>query len=184
MESSEHPDIGVLKYLPEEICFLAAPAMRFNFETINQVTEAEIQELNEIAQRMRKGNLFKLIDEFLDKYHMTKYEECVRLFKFFGLLDRLGIVYQNYLLSFATDQSGSMVSVHMDLNGADHLIEILTQLRSSMAENDCPHDHLFDYDGLTSTMLTCQESEKNTVGHVKIYGWNDEWAVKHKLRPH
>ena len=133
---------------------------------------------------MREGNLFKRIDEFLDRFHMTKHEECIRLVELFRLMDRLKIVYQNYLLSFVTDGSGQMVSIHMDLNGADHLIEILQQLRTGLADNDCPHDHLFGHDGLTSTMLDNQDCEKNTAGHVKIYGWNDEWAVKHGLRQH
>ena len=183
MDSTEQPDIGVLENLPEEIRFLAIPAMRFSVETVDEITENDRKELERIAQRMRKGNFFKLIDAFLDKYHMGKYEECRRLFNLFRLLDRLNLVYQNYLLSFVTDDSGGMVSVHMDLNGANRLIEMLNELRDSLAEGDCPHDHLLRNDGLTATMLAKQDNEKNVVGHVKLYGWNDEWAVKHGLRP-
>jgi hypothetical protein len=184
VDSPEHLDIGVLENLPEEIRFLAVPAMRFSADAIDEITENDRLELEGIAKRMREGNFFKLIDEFLDEYHMTEYEECIRLFNLFRLLDRLKLVYQNYLLSFVTDDSGGMVSIHMDLNGADRLIETLSELRDSLLKNDCPHDHLFSDDGLTMTMLATQENETNAVGHVKIYGWNDEWAVKHGLRPH
>ncbi|MEM9411494.1 MAG: hypothetical protein AAGA30_10295 [Planctomycetota bacterium] len=183
VDSTGQPDIGVLENLPEEIRFLAASAMRFRVDAVDEITETDRLELERIAKRMREGNFFKLIDEFLEEYHMTKYEECKRLVSLFHLLDRLKLVYQNYLLSFVTDDSGRMVSIHMDLNGADRLIETLRELRDSMLENVCPHDHLFCDDGLTMTMLATQPHEKNTVGHVKIYGWNDEWAVKHRLRP-
>ena len=181
------PNNLTLAYL--RICLKKFASLRFlrcvfSVDAIDEITENDRQELEGIAKRMREGNFFKLVDEFLDEYHMTKFEECIRLFNLFRLLDRLNLAYQNYLLSFVTDDSGGMVSVHMDLNGADRLIETLSRLRDSLMENDCPHDHLFCDDGLTMTMLATQENEKNSVGHVKIYGWNDEWAVKHGLRRH
>jgi len=183
-ESPKHSNIGILRNLPESISFLAVPAMRFSIETADQISESEKRELAEIAKKMREGNYSKLVDEFLTEYPMTKFDESLRLANLFRLFDRLNLIYKNYLLSFVTDDSGTMVSIHMDLNGADQLIEKLKRLRESLTENDCPHDHLFEYDGdLTSTMLDNSNSEKNCVGHVKIYGWNDEWAVKHKLRP-
>lgn len=184
MKPSEQIDIGVLKFLPEQIRFLAVPAMRFQIESIDEISKSERAELSEVAKRMREGNFFKRVDEFLIEYPMIEHEECIRLANLFRLLDRLNLVHKNFLLSFVTDDSGCMVSIHMDLNGADHLIETLQGVRELLLENDCPHDHLFGHDCLTSTMLPKQEFEKNSVGHVKIYGWNDEWSKKHGLRPH
>jgi Immunity protein 32 len=92
----------------------------------------------------------------------------------------------NYLLSFVTDASGDFLSVHADLGGVEVLIEELQRLRSQLLENDCPHTHLFsaEWGGgeLTTTKLQNQPGEDNTVHHVKIYGWNEEWAVRHGLK--
>ncbi len=93
----------------------------------------------------------------------------------------------DYLLSFVTDESGQYVAVHADLNGIEHLITELERLRQRLLEDDCPHTHLFASkagDGqLTQTKLQGQQNEKTPVWHVKIYGWNDEWARKHGLKP-
>ena len=75
-----------------------------------------------------------------------------------------------------------MVSIHLDLGGVNYLISELSELRDQLIENDCPHTHLFSGDELTITKLKNQKQEVNTVHHVKIYGWNAEWAVKHGLR--
>ena len=92
----------------------------------------------------------------------------------------------DHLLSFVTSEDGTMVSVHLDLEGVKLLLKKLTGIREKLEENDCPHTHLFGYnpwDELTQTMLQNQPSENTTVGHVKIYGWNEEWAVRHGLKP-
>jgi len=89
------------------------------------------------------------------------------------------------LLSFVTDSSGAMVSIHADLEGVKFLIAELESIRESLEENDCPHTHLFVTDDgteLTGTKLHNQPNEENIVHHVKIYGWNEEWAVKHNLK--
>jgi len=91
-----------------------------------------------------------------------------------------------HLLSFVTSDCGRMVSIHADLSGLSLLIEQLTTLRDLVSEGDCPHTHLFSWAGddeLTKSKLENQSQEVNIVDHVKIYGWNDEWAVKHGLRP-
>jgi hypothetical protein len=65
------------------------------------------------------------------------------------------------------------------------LIDELESLREQLESNDCPHTHLFSWGqgGLTTTKLTDQESAVNIVDQVKIYGWNQEWAHRHGLKP-
>jgi hypothetical protein len=92
----------------------------------------------------------------------------------------------DHLLSFVTDTSGGLVSIHADLRGVEYLIEELERLRSQLLVDDCPHTHLFSSecagDALTTTKLRDQPGEVNIVHHVKIYGWNEEWARRHGLK--
>lgn len=65
------------------------------------------------------------------------------------------------------------------------LIDELESLREQLEMNDCPHTHLFGItpnDKLSTTKLADQEDEVNIVQHVKIYGWNEEWARRHSLK--
>ena len=91
-----------------------------------------------------------------------------------------------HLLSFVTNENGTMVSIHADFGGVSRLIEELEFLRDTLRKNDCPHVHLFSEDALgdslSTTKLHNHPAEVNVVHHVKIYGWNDEWAVRHQLR--
>ena len=91
----------------------------------------------------------------------------------------------DYLLSFVSDASGGYLAIHADLKGVTLLIEKLESLRQRLEANDCPHIHLFSFGNgvLTTTKLSDQDGENNIVHHVKIYGWNEEWALKHGLRP-
>jgi hypothetical protein len=92
----------------------------------------------------------------------------------------------DYVLSFVTDESGQFLSIHADLRGIDLLIDELQSLRGQLLENDCPHTHLVadecGGDELTSTKLKDQPGEAKIVSHVKIYGWNEEWARRHGLK--
>lgn len=92
----------------------------------------------------------------------------------------------DHLLSFVTSKCGTMVSVHLDLGGVKLLLKELNGIREKLEANDCPHTHLFGYqpsDDLTLTMLQSQPQENTSVEHVKIHGWNEEWAVRHGLKP-
>ena len=95
----------------------------------------------------------------------------------------------DYLLSFVTDKSGDYLSVHLDLAGVEILIRELESLRTQLLKDDCPHTHLFGYsdrpdeNDLTLTKLKDQPGETTQVLQVKIYGWNEEWAVRHGLKP-
>ena len=92
-----------------------------------------------------------------------------------------------HLLSFVTDTSGQYLAVHADLAGITMLIDELESLREQLELNDCPHTHLFSPEAagneLTLTKLADQEHENNIVCHVKLYGWNEEWAMRHGLKP-
>ena len=92
----------------------------------------------------------------------------------------------DHLLSFVTNQDGTMVTIHADLPGIELLIRELESLRDAIAENDCPHTHLFSAEAagreLSNTKLDNQPAEVHNVCHVKIYGWNCEWAIRHGLR--
>jgi hypothetical protein len=94
---------------------------------------------------------------------------------------------EQHLLSFVTDTSGQYVAIHADLRGITILIEELQNLREQLELDDCPHTHLFsfpeDSHELTTTKLVDQQNEVNVVCHVKIYGWNEEWAQRHGLKP-
>jgi hypothetical protein len=92
-----------------------------------------------------------------------------------------------HLLSFVTSASGGYLAVHADLAGITMLIDELEILREQLEQNDCPHTHLFSPEAagseLTPTKIADQKDENNVVCHVKIYGWNEEWAVRHGLKP-
>jgi hypothetical protein len=94
--------------------------------------------------------------------------------------------HQPHLLSFVTDATGGFLSIHTDIGGISLLIAELQALKEQLELNDCPHTHLFSEeaagDDLTTTKLSDQQYEVNVVHHVKIYGWNEEWAVKHGLK--
>jgi len=94
---------------------------------------------------------------------------------------------KTHVLSFATDESGGMVSIHVDLAGVNLLLAELERIRDRLVEDDCPHTHLFGESAggsgeLTETKLSSQPNEVSSVMHVKIYGWNEEWAIKHGLK--
>jgi len=89
-------------------------------------------------------------------------------------------------LSFVTDASGAYLAVHADLAGITMLISELENLREQIERNDCPHSHLFAItpnSELTTTKLRDSAVETNIVQEVKIYGWNEEWAQRHYLKP-
>lgn len=91
----------------------------------------------------------------------------------------------HHVLSFVTNSDGSYVAIHLDLEGARHLREELDYLIEELEKDDCPHTHLFQppFGILTGAKLHDQSCESNVVGEVKIYGWNDEWAKRHGLKP-
>jgi hypothetical protein len=91
-----------------------------------------------------------------------------------------------HLLSFVTNDDGTVVTIHADRNGVHCLIKELELIRDRLDEDQCEHCHLFSDpdiagDALSASKMTGQESEQNIVHAVKIYGWNAEWAVRNRL---
>jgi hypothetical protein len=93
----------------------------------------------------------------------------------------------SHVLSFVTNSSGDYLAVHADLAGITMLIDELEILRAQLKQNDCPHTHLFAREAggeeLTATTVADQQDESRVICHVKIYGWTEEWAVRHGLKP-
>ena len=91
-----------------------------------------------------------------------------------------------HLLSFVTNGDGSLVTIHVDRDGVDCLIQELEMIRNRLAKDECEHCHLFSDadiagDGLSTSKLADQKTEQNMVDAVKIYGWSAEWAARHGL---
>ena len=90
-----------------------------------------------------------------------------------------------HLLSFVSNTEGNMLSVHMDKNGISYLIDKLALLRQLIDRGECEHFHLFTADSigsdLSSTKLDGSIDESTVVQQVKMYGWTQEWAERHRL---
>lgn len=90
------------------------------------------------------------------------------------------------MLSIVSEPNGDVVHIHGDIAGLEALELALRRLREQVAAGVCEDDHFFSppWGGkeLTETML---ESERqmgaNQVHHLKLFGWTDEWSVKHGL---
>jgi len=90
-----------------------------------------------------------------------------------------------HLLSFVTNAEGNMLSVHMDKNGINYLIDKLTLLSQLIDRGECEHCHLFTADSigsdLSSTKLDGLIDETTVVQQIKLFGWTQEWAERHRL---
>lgn len=89
--------------------------------------------------------------------------------------------YPEHVLSLITDDSGQAF-LHADEKGLDILMAALQRLRGKIKEGKCDHDHLMTVawagDGELTEAKGC-EREGQTVHHLKLYGWTDDWAKKH-----
>ena len=90
-----------------------------------------------------------------------------------------------HLLSFVSNPEGDMVTVHLDADGLDFLIEQLTILKQLLHDGQCEHIHLFTTDSigeeLSSTRIKSNPAESTVIQHVKLNCWTREWAEKHML---
>ena len=91
--------------------------------------------------------------------------------------------YPDHVLSLFSDTEGQAF-LHADDKGLEILISALERLRRKIKEGVCDHDHLMTEawagDGELTDAKGC-EKEGQLVQHLKIYGWTDEWAKKHKF---
>jgi hypothetical protein len=90
------------------------------------------------------------------------------------------------VLNVVTEPDGDVVYIHADAAGVAALEKAIAYLKRGISAGECPHDHLFSVswggNELAETMLP-QEKAKGCkqVHHLKLYGWTDEWALKHGL---
>jgi hypothetical protein len=91
----------------------------------------------------------------------------------------------NHLLSFVANSDANMLTIHLDKDGIEFLIERLSKLKELLDEGQCEDCHLFTADSigseLTSTKIQGQVNEAVVVQHVKLSSWTQEWAMKHRL---
>lgn len=91
----------------------------------------------------------------------------------------------NHLLSFVANSDANMLTIHLDKDGIEFLIERLSKLKELLDEGQCEDCHLFTTESigseLTSTKINGQDSEAVVVQHVKLCAWTQEWAMKHGL---
>jgi hypothetical protein len=89
------------------------------------------------------------------------------------------------LLSIVSNETGSMVSIHANMQGLDLLLDLLLRMKQNVAMGRCEHDHLFAAEELgaelTLSHTASHPDEKTNAKHLKIYGWTDEWARKNGL---
>jgi len=95
-------DIGALDHLPPELKYLIRPAFKFGrhqfdssmFNFLDRASRSDMQELSEIADRVKTNNHYDDVNEFLDRYSMTDHEECANLYFLFGVMDHADLEFE------------------------------------------------------------------------------------------
>jgi len=77
----------------------------------------------------------------------------------------------------------NQVFMHLDLEGVDLLLRELEKIKQKLLQDDCPHTHLYtsEWAGweLSNPNMKLESEKAQPIHHVKIYGWNEEWAETH-----
>lgn len=94
MDNNYDIDIGVLRYLPEELHYLIDPAMRYgkyqfsedieNF--LDSASDDVLEELDQIGEKYDKYGHYEILHEWMKKYDMTEYKEVARLYFLFSVI--------------------------------------------------------------------------------------------------
>jgi Immunity protein 32 len=92
----------------------------------------------------------------------------------------------SHLLSVTTSAEGDVVTIHGDIAGLEFLRATVDRLLSKLQTGQCDHDHLrtsdWAGDELSKSMLSTErDSGHNTVHHLEVLAWTDEWKEKHGL---
>ena len=95
-------DFGILAELPDELSYLAQPAIeygRFQFDDdifgfLDSATDAQMAELSSIADRVRDNDHYPAVNRFLDKYPITDHEQAVCLYFLFGVMDHADLTFE------------------------------------------------------------------------------------------
>lgn len=93
----------------------------------------------------------------------------------------------DYLLSICSDKDSEQIYIHADLEGIERLERAISFVKSKLLKGECDHVHLYSEswggNELSESMLEQEVEEgRKQVHHVKLYGWNEEWAANHKLK--
>ena len=98
--SADESDPGVLAKLPEDLQYLAEPALKFKlhgeFEIwpiLDQMTPEQRVELETLGAKVLENGHYDKVNDFLDQYPIDKYEEAAYLYFLFGLLDYADIKF-------------------------------------------------------------------------------------------
>ncbi|QDT36793.1 hypothetical protein [Stratiformator vulcanicus] len=97
--SKLNPD-NSLQALPQQAQFLVPYVLKYRIDSNDDIAvadpmpSAELAELRNVAARVKLHGVYSLVNEHLDKYPETKYDESVWLYWFFGLLDDLGLDFE------------------------------------------------------------------------------------------
>jgi hypothetical protein len=90
-----------------------------------------------------------------------------------------------HLLSFIANSDANMLTIHLDKEGIEFLIERLSKLKELLDHGQCEDCHLFTAESigseLTSTKIHEQVNEAIVVQHVKLCAWTQEWVKEHGL---
>lgn len=97
-------EAGVLVHMPPELHYLIEPVLRCGCRTewdafayLDNASKQEMSHLAAVAERALRNDHFPLVNKFLDKHEMTDYDECAKLYFFFGLLDHAGLKFDRVL---------------------------------------------------------------------------------------
>lgn len=87
-----------------------------------------------------------------------------------------------YLLTFVTGKHGELF-LHADNEGLSVLIRTLQQIKDAVDRGACEHDHLMS-EAWGGSELSEQKGiqDGELIHHLKIFGWNQEWTVKHGFK--
>ena len=87
--------------LPEELQYLIGPALRYGqyqfessmFDFLDKANRSQLAELRDTATRVKKSSHYLQVNHFLDKYSMTEYPECAKLYFLFGVMDHADLSF-------------------------------------------------------------------------------------------
>ena len=98
---TDHLSPGALTRLPADLHYLIDPALSFSCRTVSDILvcvanldEEKREELALIADQVLLYGHYRRVGEFLKQYPITEYDECAKLYFFFGLLDHAGLKFE------------------------------------------------------------------------------------------
>ena len=84
-------------------------------------------------------------------------------------------------LAFVVSEESDQIFLHVDKEGVEILMRSLERIKKHLEKDELEHEHLFSEEWGGWELSISDEVDKGKgkpIHHVKIYGWNDEWADK------